>query len=116
MNKTFRVKKSHDIEQIIKKRQSVGSKYFVIYKNKCHEVDHYRVAISVSKKYGNAVARNKIKRQVRAILQNINLNNQYDIFVVIKPLCKELNFNQIKKELTRLIIKHKLKGENNEQV
>ena len=68
MKKEYRVKKGKEIEMIVKRRQSVGNKNFVLYKKENHENKHFRFAVSVSKKFGNAVKRNKIKRQVREVV------------------------------------------------
>ncbi len=96
MKKEYRVKKSSEIEMIIRKRQSRGNKYFVLYKNENHDISHFRYAVSVSKKFGNAVERNKIKRRVRDIISHSEINDQYDIFVVVKNDARSLDFTEIK--------------------
>ena len=116
MKKAYRVKKSSEIEKILKKRQSVGNKYFVVYKNENHEVSHFRFAVSVSKKYGNAVERNKIKRHVREIVAHNNINGQFDFFIVVKIPVKDLSFQERKNQLEKLLERHKLLGEKNEQI
>ncbi len=108
MKKEYRVKKSSEIEMIVKKRQSRGNKYFVLYKNENHENTHFRFAVSVSKKYGNAVERNKIKRRVREIISNKDIVNHYDIFIVVKNDAKQLKFTEIKNSLEWLIQKQNI--------
>jgi len=116
MKKEYRVKKSSEIEMIIKKRQSKGNKYFVLYKNENHEIIHFRYAVSVSKKYGNAVERNKIKRRVRDIISNSDINDQYDIFVVVKNNANALDFAEIKNSIESLMKKQNiLRRKNNEK-
>jgi ribonuclease P protein component len=118
MKKEYRVKKSSEIEMIIKKRQSKGNRYFVLYKNENHEISHFRFAVSVSKKYGNAVERNKIKRRVREIVSNSEIIDHYDIFIVVKNGAKSLSFAEIKSSLEWLmrkqnILRRKTNEENN---
>jgi ribonuclease P protein component len=108
MKKEYRVKKSSDIEKIIKDKKSTGNKYFVVYIKENHDNDHFKAAISVSKKYGNAVKRNKIKRQTREIVYKLDILPVYDVFVVIKNSANELDFDQIKANITSLIKKHKI--------
>lgn len=103
MKKEYRVKKGKEIEMIIKDKKSTGNKYFVVYKKENHENTHFRFAVSVGKKYGNAVKRNKIKRQVREIVSKLDINPKMDIFIVIKVSAKDLNFSQIKSNLHMLI-------------
>lgn len=108
MKKAYRVKKGKEIEAIIKKRESVGNKYFVLYKKKNHEQKHFRFAVSVPKKYGNAVSRNKIKRQIREIVSKENILPNFDLFFVVKPAAKSLSYWQIKDLIEGMIIKQKI--------
>jgi ribonuclease P protein component len=108
MKKEFRVKKSSEIEGIIKLKQSVGNRHFVIYKKQNHENKHFRAAISVSKKFGNAVQRNKIKRQVRQIIGRFDILPNMDIFVVCKNAANQLSFSEIEQSLTALVNRLKI--------
>ncbi len=116
MKKEYRVKKSSEIEMIIKLRQSRGNKYFVLYKRENHDQNHFRYAVSVSKKFGNAVMRNQIKRRIRAIIADSDIINHYDIFVVVKNEARTLDFTEIKNSLEWLIQKQNiLRRKNNEK-
>lgn len=106
MNKQYRVKKSNEIEDIIKTGKSVGNKYFVIYKKENCETGHFRYAISVGKKVGNAVLRNKTKRQVRMIIQTLsNPLDQMDVFIVVKPSVLQITFEQMMSQINYLLKK-----------
>ena len=67
MKKSYRVKSEKDFNAIFKVGQSFANRKFVIYKLEKKQ-KHFRVGISVSKKLGNAVMRNKIKRRIRHVL------------------------------------------------
>jgi len=108
MNKDYSVKKSSDIEKIIKKRKSVGNTHFVVYKSENHEETHFRFAVSVPKKFGNAVHRNKIKRQIREIMAKLDVIDKIDVFIVVKKNANELDFEQIKKSITWLMNKQNI--------
>ena len=70
MKKIYRVRKNEEFSQIIALKQCTSNAYFVIYSHD-RKLDHARVGISVSKKLGNAVMRNKIKRQVREMVKAV---------------------------------------------
>ena len=81
MKKEYRIKKNEDFQKIIKKKKSVANRQFVVYYDQNN--DHLRVGISVSKKLGNAVVRNKIKRQIRMMVQQVFDKNQKMDFIII---------------------------------
>ena len=110
MKKEYRIKKNQEIESVLIEKNSIASKYFVIYKKENHENVHFRYAISVPKKYGNAVNRNLMKRRIRSVVREIELVNDYDFFIVVKSQASILSFDQIKKELLSLFTNLKLEA------
>ena len=68
MKKEYRIKKNEEFQKIIRQKKSIVHSKFVIYFRKNDE--HLRIGISVSKKLGNAVVRNKIKRQIRMMISS----------------------------------------------
>ncbi len=117
MKKQYRVKKSTEIEAIIKNKKYCSNRYFTVYQKENSETIHFRYAISVGKKIGNAVCRNKLKRQIRMIIQNfviIEENSHKDLFIIARNGVNELPFIEIQENLIYLLKKSKLKirGEN----
>lgn len=111
MKKQYRVKKSDEIEKILKNRKSSGNKYFVIYKKQNYEASNFRYAISVGKKVGNAVVRNHVKRQIRAIVDSIMVPDlKMDVFVVARPGVCELSYTKMNQDIIYLF--NKLNIEN----
>jgi len=102
MKKEFRIKKSDEIELVMKKGFSKANRTFIVYKYKNSAIDSYRIAISAPKKLGNAVVRNKVKRQIRAILQQNkdHLKTGHDYFIIARPDILKIDFimmtNQMK--------------------
>jgi ribonuclease P protein component len=68
MNRKYSLKKNHDIKELLQKKQSVGNKYYVIYYDYIERKTPL-IALSVSRKVGNAVERNYEKRVVREIIR-----------------------------------------------
>ncbi len=103
MKKEFRIKKSEEIENIILNKEVAGGNNFLLYKKANHENTHYRFALSVPKKYGDAVYRNLIKRRIRSIIKELKIISEVDLFLVVKTSASKLEFNQIKNEITELL-------------
>ena len=82
MKKELRVKKSTEFETIIKKRKSVANREFVLYWNP-NDLEHMRIGLSVGKKIGNAVARNKTKRQVRMMVHELFTKEDHNDYILI---------------------------------
>ena len=80
MKKKYRIKKNEEFQAIIKKKKSIANQKYVIYYRNNNE--HLKVGISVSKKLGNAVVRNKIKRQMRMMVQQVFDKTQKKDFII----------------------------------
>lgn len=120
MEKAYRIKKNTEIEEILKGKNSVGNKYYVIYIKKNHETNHFRLGMSVSKKIGNAVVRNREKRRIKHVFLSLKDSLlPYDIFVIERANSLNLEFSEITKEIKYLLKKKnviKKIGEENEKI
>ncbi|MBR6072101.1 MAG: ribonuclease P protein component [Acholeplasmatales bacterium] len=117
MKKEYRVKKNQEIELILKNKIYKSNQYFSVYKRINEETSHFRYAISVGKKIGDAVVRNKYKRKITAALSNLNINLDInvDVFIIAKPSICNVDYNIIYKELAYLFKKlNLLQGEKHE--
>ncbi len=108
MKKINIVRKNQDFKRVLNQRKSLGNKYLVIY-YKENIINLNRYGISVSKKVGNAVTRNKIKRQIKNIIdknQNLFKKNQ-DYIIIVKKAILDLKFNEIEESIKKLLTKNK---------
>ena len=105
MKKEYRIKKSDEIEIVMKKGQSKANRVFIVYKYENPHNKKYRIAISAPKKLGRAVIRNKVKRQIRAILQQnaCYLKNGCDYFIIARPEILEIDFSAITKQMIHVL-------------
>lgn len=107
MNKQYILKKNHDIDSLIKKKQSVGNTYFAIYYRKSESL---QIVVSVSKKLGKAVVRNYQKRVMKEILRkNMELIPSVDMLVVVKLNSLNLTYQEKENEIIKLIKRFKVK-------
>lgn len=110
MKKINIVKKKEDFNRIIKNIKSFKFKYFIIYKE--YNDNNYKFGISVSKKLGNAVIRNKIKRQVKNIIDKMDYQKNFNCIIIIRKDFLNLSFKDKERYLHEAFKKlNLLKGE-----
>jgi len=108
MKKKNIVKSTREFSSILNKRKIVASNYLAIYLTDRVE-EETRYGISVPKKLGNAVLRNKIKRQLKNIIDK-NQNNfeiNKDCIIIVKKASLSLSFTELENEVNKLLNKIK---------
>lgn len=104
MKKEYRIRKNEEFTRIIRKKNSKASRSFIIYSDDRIE-EHARAGISVSKKLGNAVIRNRIKRQLRMMIhETVNLDMaQKDFIVIVREAYLNGTYDENKKDLEKAV-------------
>lgn len=104
MKKALRLTKNLEFINVYKSGKRVSSPFFVMYIKK-NDLGYSRLGVSVSKKVGKSVIRNKIKRQIKEIVRkNYNfINSGWDIVFSVKPAAVQLNYAQMEKEIINLL-------------
>ncbi|GIP36027.1 ribonuclease P protein component [Paenibacillus sp. J2TS4] len=110
MHKQNRLAKREDFNKVYRWGKSTANHQFVLYRRNKSTPDPLRVGVSVSKKVGNAVVRNRIRRVVKEIIR-LNLDriegNSDIIFIARKPVA-EMNYDEIQKSLMHVMRKASL--------
>lgn len=110
MKYTLRIKDNRVFKYIFKKGEYSKGKYVVIHSCKTkfaveNEDSTNFFAVCVSKKNGNSVERNKLKRYAREVykLEEENLKKGYNYVVIYKKdtNAKEVNFHLIKDDIIK---------------
>lgn len=114
MKKSFRVKREKDFKAIFKDGTSFANRKFVVYQLE-NQQNHFRVGLSVSKKLGNAVTRNRIKRRIRHILQSVkgSLVEHVDFVVIARKGVETLEYAEMEKNLLHVLKLSKIYQEGN---
>ena len=73
-----------------------------------NEQDLTRYAFTISRRVGNAVTRNLVKRRLREILRLSGLTEGFDIVLVARPAAAETDFQSLKTETLLLLRRAKL--------
>ena len=104
MKKKFIVKKNKEFNNIIENNKFIKNKSFVIYYIE-NQLPYNRYGISVSKKLGNAVFRNKYKRRIREIVDSNKKDyiNHKDCIIILRREGINNSFSKLKEELLKLL-------------
>ena len=98
MLKTQIVRKNHEFQSIINTRDQTVTKFIVLYKKENNS--GLRVGISISKKFANAVNRNKYRRKVKSILDNLGLwDKKLDVVLIVRKPFMQLSFEEMQKKI-----------------
>jgi len=72
---------------------------------KNNQLDRTRLGISISKKVGKSVVRNKIKRRIKEIFRKslAEIKKGYDVVITVKPQAADADFKTMESEIKSLL-------------
>lgn len=105
MEKKYRVKKEKEYQSVFHQGQSTANRQIVLYVLKKDHQDHFRVGLSVSKKLGNAVCRNQIKRYLRQAVHELEvaIDPHMDFLLIARKDIVGRSFEEVKKSLIHVM-------------
>jgi ribonuclease P protein component len=110
MHKKHRLAKREDFNKVFRFGKSVANQQFVLYHFTKPEHEYFRLGVSVSKKIGNAVVRNRLRRIMKEIVRlnkdGITLTADF-ILIARKPIV-EMDYKQIESCLLHVLKKANL--------
>ncbi len=106
MKKYEIVKKNTDFNDIINTGRCIRNKYYSIY-YKDSEDEFPKFGLAVSKKCGNAVDRNKIKRQLRNIIDDNKklFSIKMNYIIMVRKEILNVSYLQMEEQLINLMKK-----------
>ncbi|MEW6067910.1 MAG: ribonuclease P protein component [Nitrospirota bacterium] len=100
--------KKRDFEQVFREGLTAASKYLVIYA-KPNELNFSRLGLSVSKKIGKAVKRNRIKRLLREAMRRLlkEWPFTYDFVLVARKSSVDANMEDFVCDINKFMVRIK---------
>lgn len=118
MRKLYIVKNKYDFDRIIKNGRYRKNRSYVIYYEK-NDLPYDRFGISVGKRIGNAVNRNKHKRKLRAIIDNYRklYVNSRDYIIILRGSAKDKDYQELEQDFLSLMdnIRKDIKNEEKQK-
>jgi ribonuclease P protein component len=87
-----RLSRSAEFERVYRQGRSTANRHLVLYTFPNPSAQRPRLGLSVSRKVGGAVQRNRVKRMLREAFARVEaeLRNDQDVVVVARPSAAEL--------------------------
>ena len=100
--KEYRMRTTRDYNKVYKYGKKIPSRYILVFVLKSGQ-NISRFGFVTSKKVGNAVTRNKIKRRLRAVVQkNLpRLHQGYDLIIIARNSARHASAEQLEKDLMK---------------
>lgn len=106
MKKYEVVKSQTDFNDIMNNGHKINNSYYLIFK-KANNTNIPLFGIAVGKKIGNAVTRNKIKRQLRMIITKNKMlfKSGFSYIILVKKSCLNLKYQEMEQHIIELVRK-----------
>ena len=106
--KKYRIKKIKEFNYMFRNGKRENGNCITLIVTKSYKA-YTRYGISISSKIGNAVARNKVKRRIRACVHDITKNelkiDKKNIIIVARSGIENMSYQEIYKTMKMLLIK-----------
>jgi ribonuclease P protein component len=101
VQKRLRLRKKEDFSKVFKHGKAAANHQFVVYVRTSPVAERFRFGISASKKIGNAVVRNRMRRRVKEIVRQMELQVKphVDIVCIVRKPALDLDHNGMKKSI-----------------
>ena len=103
MQFTESLKKNFQFRHVYQKGKSIANRHLVLYMVKNGTHDHNRLGISVSKKVGNAVQRNRSRRVIREAFRALapRVRPGFDLVLVARGKTPYVKSTDVRRQLER---------------
>lgn len=98
MKKRNIIKQATTYNRMIQKEKPFKYHDFLIFIEKINENNHY-FGFSTGKKIGNAVTRNRIKRQLKDIVDKKDYKNGFNCIIMVRKGILDKSYLEMKKDL-----------------
>lgn len=105
MEKKNRLTKREYFDKVYRHGKSAANHQFVLYYMPRQDQESFRLGVSVSKKLGNAVVRNRIRRVMKEIvrLNEARFPAGYDLIVIARKPVVDMSYQELEKSMLHVL-------------
>jgi ribonuclease P protein component len=110
MHNHLRLKKRNEYQTVYRVKNTAANMQFVVFFRKNRQTEQFRLGISVSKKNGNAVIRNRLRRCIKEIvrLHKDEITPNLDFIVVTRKGVESFDYHQLESSLIHVLKRAKI--------
>ncbi|MCM3128680.1 MULTISPECIES: ribonuclease P protein component [unclassified Paenibacillus] len=114
MHKRLRLRNRDDFNRVYRYGKSFANYQFVVYGLRRKDVDQFRVGVSCSKKIGNAVVRNRIRRIIKEIIRHheAEIVEHMDLIFIVRKGAASMSYQEMEKSILHVLRKASLLKKN----
>lgn len=103
MRKENRLRKNMEFKKVYKTGKNYWNRNLILFIRK-NGSENTRIGISITKKIGNAVVRNKLKRRIKSVNQDYinSIKLGYDVVIIPKKNAVELTFKDLESAIKHI--------------
>ena len=110
MNKRERLRVRRDFLAVYRRGRAWTHRFLVL-RTLPNGLPHNRYGFVVSKRLGNAVARNRLKRRLREGVRPLTVRPGWDVVLLARPPAATATYQQLREALVDLLSRARLLGE-----
>lgn len=107
MRRALRLRNREDFNRIYRGGKSFANGQFVVYWSKQKAAEPFRLGVSASKKIGNAVMRNRMRRMVKEIVRQLEgrVLPHTDFILIVRKPATTMTLKEMEKSIIHVLKK-----------
>lgn len=107
MRKMLRLRNREDFGRVYRGGRSFANGQFVVYWSKQPSAEPFRCGISASKKIGNAVVRNHMRRIIKEIVRHMEheIVPNVDFILIVRKPATEMSYSELDRSIHHVLRK-----------
>lgn len=107
MRRKLRLRSRGDFSRVYRGGKSFANGQFVVYWSRHKEADPFRMGVSASKKIGNAVVRNRMRRMVKEIVRKMEdrIVPHTDFIMIVRKPAVDMRMADMEKSVVHVLKK-----------
>ena len=107
MRRKLRLRNREDYSRVYRGGRSFANGQFVVYWSKQPTAEPFRLGISASKKVGNAVVRNRMRRVIKEIVRHMEVQivPHVDFILIVRKPAISMSYSELERSVRHVLRK-----------